>query len=117
MPGAVQEQHQAPANHVAELTVGLDPVPGLAGADRERIPAQARIFRDQPPQESQLSGANFTTAKMEDNVRHPGKIQARGSNATLCRRYFPNFISTRKGRHNGAVCVAVGSPFHNSACN
>ena len=30
VPGAVQRQQQAPADHVPELSVGLDPVPGPA---------------------------------------------------------------------------------------
>src|SRR5882672_477155 len=39
MPGSMQRQHQSSADHVAGLTIGLNPVPGFANFDREAAPA------------------------------------------------------------------------------
>ena len=53
-PGPVQLQHETAGHHVAQLTVGLDPVPVLAKLGRKPPPTQPGMIGDQPP-----DGFNF----------------------------------------------------------
>ena len=74
MPGSMQRQHQSPANHIARLAVGLNPVPGLAHFDRESAPAQARVLGDELPQESDIGRTDLTTTKTQQHIGHAAKF-------------------------------------------
>ena len=69
-PCPMEPEHETATNHVARLTVGLNPVPGGTNLDREPAAAQAGIFRNQTPQKLHLRGANLPTSKTQQNVRH-----------------------------------------------
>jgi hypothetical protein len=77
MPGSMQRQHQSPADHVAGLAVGLNPVPGFAHFDRESAPAQVRVPEDELPQESDVGFTDLTTAKTEQHIGHAAKFSRR----------------------------------------
>ena len=61
----VQSQHQTATDHVAELAVGLDPIPGLADFGRESAPTQAGVFRNQPAQEEEFFLTNLSPTKTQ----------------------------------------------------
>ena len=58
-------EHQTPTHHVAQLAIGLNPVPDLAHPGRERPAAQRGIFRNQLAQEIHLRLADFASPKTQ----------------------------------------------------
>ncbi len=61
VPGAMQHQHQAAADHVPRLAVGLHPLPCRAHLDGQPPPAQRGILRDEFPQENDVGFPDLTT--------------------------------------------------------
>ena len=50
----MEQEHHAPADHVAEYPVGLPPVPGLTEEFRETPSAHAGVVCDQLPDEGNV---------------------------------------------------------------
>jgi hypothetical protein len=76
--GSMQRQHESPADHVAGLAVGLNPVPGLAHFDREPPSAVARVLRNQLSQESGVGLSDLTTPKTQQHIGHAPQFKERG---------------------------------------
>jgi hypothetical protein len=77
MPGPMQRQQQAATHHVARLTVGLNPVPGLAYLERKSATTQARILGDQLAKLSDLRIPQVPASKTEPHVGHAAQFSGR----------------------------------------
>ena len=66
----MQRQHQAAADHVAGLAVGLHPPPRRTHLDRELPPAQRGMLRDEFAQEHDVGFADLPTAVAQQYIRH-----------------------------------------------
>jgi hypothetical protein len=67
----MQLQHQAPANHVAQLPIGLYPVPRLTEFGRKCSPTRPRVLGDQLFNKLNVCGINPPTA-VAKQLRHEG---------------------------------------------
>ena len=62
MPGPVQAEHQAPADHVAQGPVGLDPVPCPAQFFRQGPAAVGGVLGDQRIDKSDVLSADVPSS-------------------------------------------------------
>src|ERR1700724_4779161 len=63
--GSMQLQHQAATNHVPQMAIGLDPLPGKAELDRELIATRRWVLSDQLFNKLNVGGLNSPSAVAE----------------------------------------------------
>ena len=70
MARPVQDQHQAAADHVAQLAVGLNPVPSLADFGREGASTGLRVRSDQIAQPIDLGLPDRPATVTQEDIGH-----------------------------------------------
>ena len=78
----MQAEHQRTTDLIAQLAVGLGPVPHLTHPDREGAAAQAGMIGDELPQEGDVCRPDLAATKAEEDVR-PGRAGYRRRVQTL----------------------------------
>src|SRR5215471_19761922 len=65
MPGAVQRQQQATADHIAQCAISLLPLPGFAQLLRQPATARPRMGRDQFPDIEDIFRSDYPSPVLE----------------------------------------------------
>jgi hypothetical protein len=69
LPGPVQHQQQAAADHVAQSAIGLLPLPPFTQHGRQFAPAQFRMLHDQIPNETDVF-RTYRSASITPRILH-----------------------------------------------
>jgi hypothetical protein len=70
LSGAMELQHQAAADHVAGLAVGLDPTPRRTDFEGETVATQVGMLGNQLAQKDHVGWADLAAAIVQDHVGH-----------------------------------------------
>ena len=73
MARAMQQEHHASANHIAEVAVGLSPIPCLAELLREGAATQGRIRGNQLLDEDHVRGRDVAATVSRYDAVHAGQ--------------------------------------------
>ena len=92
-PGPVQLQHQTTGHHVAQLTVGLHPVPRLAELGGKPPPTQPGMIGDQLPDGFNLGPTDIAPAitklRLHDRQHRRPNLERKPLVALFCGPPFP----------------------------
>jgi hypothetical protein len=70
--GSMQLQHQAATNHVPQISIGLDPLPGKAELNRELLATRRWVLGDQLFNKLNVGGLNAPSA-IAEQLWHEGQ--------------------------------------------
>ena len=88
-PGPVQLEHQAAGHHVAELTIGLDPVPGLAELGGKPPPTQSGMIGDHLPDGFNVGATDIAPAitklRLHDRQHRQSNLERKPIVKPFCR--------------------------------
>src|ERR1041385_8280160 len=90
----LQHEQQAPADHIAQSSVGLPPVPGFTQPLRQRPPTGSTVGCNQAPDESYLFNRDYASAILPSAVHDNRSVEE----IFLERKCFFSLLSATLGR-------------------